>query len=76
MYNAKSFCLGEVEEGVENNPCAKREADKCYWSDSEMTLNKKLRKNTSGGSGTVESVIPRVINQVTELCENYGVPVS
>lgn len=70
MYNTKSFCLGKVEEGVENDTGTKRETDKCNGPDTEMTMNKELRKNTTGCSGAIESIIPRVINKVTELCEN------
>ena len=70
MYNTKSFCFGKVEKGIENDTGSKGETDQRDGSDAKMTLNKELRKNATSCSGTIESVIPRVINQVAKLCEN------
>jgi hypothetical protein len=70
LYNTKCFCLGEIEEGVENDTCAKREPNQCDRSNTKMTMNKELCKDTASCPGTVERIIPRIINQVTKFCEN------
>lgn len=67
MDYAVGLLFGEFEEGVENDAGAEGEADEGYWADAEVTLDEDVCKDATGGFGTVECVVPWIVDQVSEF---------
>lgn len=60
----------KLGESVEDSPCAERVADERDGTDSDVTVEEGVSQDETGGSRTVKSVRPGVVDQVAELGEN------
>lgn len=63
--------LSQFDESIENRAGAEGEPNKCDRTHTKGTIEEDVSEDETGGSGTIECIGPRIINEIAELCEDY-----
>ncbi len=70
LDDAECLLFREFEESIEDDPRPKREANNGDGSYAQMAMNEYICEDSACRFRTVESIGPRIINEIAKFREN------
>ena len=71
LHDAISAFLREFNKRIEDDPGAQGESDEGDGADTKVSLNEDVRQDTARCPRAIESVGPRVVDQIAKLGEDW-----
>ena len=72
MDDPECLVLSEFEESVKYYSGAEGEADEGDRTHTKMALHEDVGEDASCCFGPIESIVPRIIDQISQFCQDWG----
>lgn len=72
LHDPVRLLFGQFVESVEDDSGAEGEANESDRSDTKMAINQDVRKDFACCESTVEGIGPGVVNEISQLGQNYA----